>query len=113
MGAATNTVRPGHTDILVAPPPTPEIHVTRSIRSTASAASRAAGLAVVLALTTADAAPAAPRQEPDILRTELVIRPDIAERKLSVEATLDIANPGGKNAFTFLLADWYAIGERR
>ena len=45
---------------------------------------------------------------PDVLRTELVIRPDIAARRLYVEATLHIANPGSRNSFTFLLADWYS-----
>jgi hypothetical protein len=44
---------------------------------------------------------------PDILRTELVIRPDIAARRLALEATLTIANPSGAVEFTFLLADWY------
>ena len=73
---------------------------------------------MLLALSTAGAAraaEAAPRQGPDILRTELVIRPDIAERKLSVEATLEIANPEMKSTFTFLLADWYSsvtVGSR-
>jgi hypothetical protein len=46
--------------------------------------------------------------EPDVLLTELVIRPDIAARRLFVEATLHIANPGSRNSFTFLLADWYS-----
>ncbi len=46
--------------------------------------------------------------EPDVLLTELVIRPDIAARRLYVEATLHIANPGSRNSFTFLLADWYS-----
>jgi hypothetical protein len=89
--------------------------MTRSIRrSTSAGASRTASLAV-LALSASIAAPAAasgrgPSAGPElgVLRTELVIRPEIAARKLSVEATLFIANPGGRNTFTFLLADWYS-----
>ena len=38
-----------------------------------------------------------PAPEPDILRTELVIRPDIAARRLEVEATLLIANPARRS----------------
>jgi hypothetical protein len=44
---------------------------------------------------------------PDILRTVLVIRPDVPGRRLALEATLTIANPSQAREFTFLLADWY------
>src|SRR5512132_3174468 len=64
-------------------------------------------LGLALALSALLAAPAAagraPAPEPDVHRTELVIRPDITARRLSVEATLQIANPGERNNFTFLL----------
>ena len=65
-------------------------------------------LASLIAAAAAEAEPAARAVEPDILRTELVIRPDIAAKTLVLEASLDIDNPGEKTEFTFLLADWYS-----
>lgn len=44
---------------------------------------------------------------PDIRRCELLIRPDLASRRLQLTATLDIANPAGDTEFTFFLAAWY------
>jgi hypothetical protein len=44
---------------------------------------------------------------PDIQRCELLIRPDLAARRLHLTATLDIANPARDTELTFLLAGWY------
>jgi hypothetical protein len=44
---------------------------------------------------------------PDIERCELLIRPDLASRRLNLTATLDIANPAGDSELTFFLAAWY------
>ena len=44
---------------------------------------------------------------PDIQRCELLIRPDLASRRLRLTATLRIANPAGDTEFTFFLAAWY------
>ena len=81
----------------------------RSNRGSTIAVVRFLALAALIAAP-AGAAPTgpAPEPEPDVLRTELVIRPDIAARRLAVEATLDIANPGKRKSFAFLLADWYS-----
>ncbi len=81
----------------------------RSNRGSRIAAVRFFVLSALIAAT-ASAAPPEPASapEPDVLLTELVIRPDIAAKRLDVEATLHIANPGGRESFTFLLADWYS-----
>jgi hypothetical protein len=44
---------------------------------------------------------------PDIVHCALVIKPDVASRRLRLVATLDIANPSGAREFTFFLAAWY------
>jgi hypothetical protein len=44
---------------------------------------------------------------PDIQRCELLIRPDLASRRLNLTATLDIANPAGDSELTYFLAAWY------
>lgn len=48
-----------------------------------------------------------PAQHADIRRYDLLIRPDLATRRLHLTATLDIANPSGNQEFTFFLAAWY------
>ncbi len=48
-----------------------------------------------------------PASRPDVQRCELQIRPDLASRRLRLEATLEIANPSGDREFTFFLAAWY------
>ncbi len=82
---------------------------TNTVRPTRIAVGRAFALAVLIAAPAGAASRGpVPTPEPDVLRTELVIRPDIAARRLEVEATLHIANPGSRTSFTFLLADWYS-----
>jgi hypothetical protein len=44
---------------------------------------------------------------PDIQRCALLIRPNLASRRLQLTATLDIANPSGNKDLTFFLAAWY------
>jgi hypothetical protein len=58
------------------------------------------------ALAPADTAPVS-ALPPDIQHYELTIRPDIARRRLHLDATVDIANPRRDTTFTFRLADWY------
>jgi hypothetical protein len=48
-----------------------------------------------------------PVATPDIVSTTLDINVDSATRLLRVHARLDIRNPAGTRAFTFMLADWY------
>jgi hypothetical protein len=55
----------------------------------------------------------APASGPDVQRCELLIRPDLASRRLRLTATLDIANPSLVREFTFLLAAWYDTVEVR
>jgi len=44
---------------------------------------------------------------PDIQHYDLVIRPELASRRLRTTATVSVANPSREAEFTFLLADWY------
>jgi hypothetical protein len=83
--------------------------VKRSNQGSRTAVVGSFALSALFALPAA-AAPAGPvlAPEPDVVRTELVIRPDIAARRLDLEATLHIVNPGSRTSFTFLLADWYS-----
>ena len=48
-----------------------------------------------------------PPLPPDVQRTALLIRPDLASHRLRVQATLRIENPSGEGEFSFYLAGWY------
>lgn len=65
-----------------------------------------ASLVALQAPATGTSRPVAP-PPPDIQRCELLIRPDLATRRLRLTATLSIANPAGDTEFTFFLAAWY------